>query len=414
MLTPAKLFLKRLNAHRKFQWSVLRLVVDWIIALYFIVPVLVILGFNYHSWWVKAPVWITHVPYTLVVIVLYRVATMGTVRLFVEEADQLFLLQHPKWIQRLKQLGMTYSLFFHLVISVGVTALLAPLLYNQYLLSLSQIVLLFLYIFVLRNLSAFLKVFITLRFVGWRYWLCTIGLQLVMSVVFGFTLLSKKAEPLIWSGEIVLFAILSYFLMKIRLYLKGTFSRDVEHENTQRMKFIALLLKGRVKFDKKRKKRRMKPFFFTHSNLIFKKRIPSNGLIEVYLKSFIRNGVQLRLYIQFLAVGMAFLALPFIPKTIKIILWLVLAIFFCNWLKTYFYEVLDSPFVQMFSWKESDRQISAQKGIFFVMLPGYSLLSLTIGLTSLTFIGTLQLLLFGGVVAYLMTSVVVMFTFRKQ
>lgn len=414
MLTPAKLFLKRLGAHRKFQWSVLRLIVDWIIALYFIVPALVILGFQYHSWWLTAPVWIKHVPYILVVLVLYRVATMGTVRLFVEEADQLFLLQHPKWIQRLKQWGLTYSLFFHLTISAAITALLAPLLYNYYLLTPGQIVLLFLYLFVFRNLSALLKVFVSLRYVGWRYWLCTLGLQLVMSVVFGFTLLSLRNEHFIWSGEIILFALFSCFFMKIRLQLKGTFSRDVEHEQTQRLKFIALLLKGRVRIAKKQKKQRMKPFFFTHSNLIFKQRTPVNGLIELYLKSFIRSGVQIKLYLQFLAIGMGFLALPFIPKTIKIILWLVLSIFFCNWLKTYWYEVLESPFVQMFSWKETDRQIAAQKGIFFVMLPGYSLLSLTIGLSSFSIVGTLQILLFGGLVVYLMTNMVVMLTFRKQ
>src|SRR5665647_3485735 len=83
MLTPAKLFFIRLAAHRKFQWSVFRLVVDWIIALYFIVPAFVVLGFQYHYWWLAAPAWIKNVPYILVVLVLYRVATMGTVRLFV-------------------------------------------------------------------------------------------------------------------------------------------------------------------------------------------------------------------------------------------------------------------------------------------------------------------------------------------
>ena len=158
----------------------------------------------------------------------------------------------------------------------------------------------------------------------------------------------------------------------------------------------------------------MKPFFFTNSNLIFKQRTPINGLIELYLKSFVRNGIQLKLYVQFVAVAVAILALPFLPITIKIIIWLVLSIFFSTWLKSYFYEVLDSPFVQMFSWKETDRQGAAQKGIFYVMLPGYSLLSLTVGLSSLSIIATLQLLLFGGVIVYMMTNIVVMLTFKKQ
>jgi ABC-2 type transport system permease protein len=412
MLTPDKLFLKRLAAHGKFQWSVFRLVVDWVIALYFVVPVLIIAGFQYHSWWSAAPVWIERIPYALVVLILYRVATMGTVRLFVEEADQLFLLQHPRWIPRLKQLGMAYSFLFHLTLSAAIIALLAPLLLVHYLLTPGQLVLLFVYLTVFRNLSAFLKHFLSLRYVGWRYWLGSIGLQLAMSAVFVSTLLLTKYELFIWGGEIILFAYFTYLSMQFRLRLKGTFSRDIEHEQTQRLKFIALLLIRNVK--KKPKKPRVKPLFFTNSSLIFKQRTSVNGLVELYLKSFVRSGIQLRLYLQFIGVGAGLLALPILPKTFKIILWLLLSAFFSNWLKTYWYEVSDSPFVQMFPWKDADRQNAAQKGILYVMLPGYSLLSLTLGLSSFSAVATLGLLFLGGFIAYMMTNIIVAWTFTKR
>jgi ABC-2 type transport system permease protein len=412
MLTPAKLFRKRLTAHGKFQWSVFRLVVDWIIALYFIIPALIFAGFQYHSWWTAAPVWIERIPYFIVVLLLYRVATMGTVRLFVEEADQLFLLQHPRWIPRLKQLGITYSFLFHLVISAAIVALLAPLLLVHYLLTPSQLWMLFVYMMVFRSMSAFLKHFLFLRYAGWRLWLGSVGLQLAMSAIFAFTLIYMKLELLIGCGEIIIFGFLIFLLMKYRLQLKGTFARDIEHEQTQRLKFVALLLIRNV--SKRPKKLRLKPIFFSNSNLIFKQRTSANGLIELYLKSFVRSGVQIRLYLQFLAVGTGLLALPILPKTFKIILWLLLSAFFCNWLKTYWYEVIDSPFVQMFSWKELDRQNAAQKGIFYVMLPGYSLLSLTLGLSSFSLVGTFGMILFGGVIVYMMSNIVVMLTFRKQ
>ncbi|WP_162463411.1 ABC transporter permease [Paenibacillus psychroresistens] len=412
MLTPAKLFLKRLAAHGAFQWSVLRLVVDWIIALYFIVPAFVILGFQYHSWWDHAPVWIEKIPYYIIVIILYRIATMGTVRLFVEEADQLFLLQHSKWIPRLKRLGMAYSFIFHLVFSAAIVALLAPLLVVHYLLTPGQLIMLFFYMVIFRNLSAFIKHFLSLRYSSWRYLLATIGLQLVMTTIFVYTVLTMKLELFLWSGEVLVFALLTYLSMKYRLHLKGTFARDVEHEQTQRLKFIALLLRRNV--TRKPKTQKVKPFFFSQSNLIFKQRNPVNGLVELYLKSFVRSGVQMRLYLQFLAVGMGLMALPILPKTIKIVLWLVLSIFFCNWLKVYWYEVLDSPFVQMFSWKDIDRQSAAQKGIFYAVLPGYSLIGLTLGITSLTWSGTLSILLFGGAIVYMMTNIIITMTFKKQ
>jgi hypothetical protein len=106
--------------------------------------------------------------------------------------------------------------------------------------------------------------------------------------------------------------------------------------------------------------------------------------------------------------------LPILPKSFKIILWLLFSAFFCNWLKAYWYEVIDSPFVQMFSWKDTDRQSAAQKGIFYVMLPGYSLLSLTLGLSSFSGVETLSILLIGGLIVYTMTNIIVMLTFKKQ
>jgi ABC-2 type transport system permease protein len=412
MLTPTQLFLKRLAAHGKFQWSVFRLVVDWIIALYFIVPALIFAGFQYHSWWSAAPVWIERVPYIIVVLVLYRVATMGTVRLFVEEADQLFLLQHPRWLPRLKQLGMAYSFLFHLMLSAAVIALLAPLLLVHYLLTPGQLVMLFLYISVFRSLSAFLKHFLSLRYIGWRFWLGSIGLQLAMSAVFVSTLLATKLVLFIWSGEILLFACFIYLSVKFRLHLKGTFSRDIEHEQTQRLKFVALLLKRNV--EKKPKKPRLKPLFFANSNLIFKQRTSVNGLIELYLKSFVRSGIQIKLYLQFIAVGTGLLAFPILPKMFKIVLWLLLAAFFCNWLKAYWFEVIDSPFVQMFSWKDTDRQSAAQKGILYVMLPGYSLLSLALGLSSFSGVESLGILFLGIFIVYTMSNIIVTLTFTKR
>jgi ABC-2 type transport system permease protein len=414
MLTPAKLFLKRLAAHGAFQWNVFRLVVDWIIALYFIVPALVFAGFQYHSWWSASPVWIEHVPFIIVVLALYGVATMGTVRLFVEEADQLFLLQYPRWMQLLKQLGMAYSFLFHMLISTAAIALLAPLLLVHYVLTPNQLVLLFLFLLAFRSFSAFMKHFLSLRYAGWRLWLGTIGLQLVMVGVFISTLLYMKDQPVVWCAEIVLLAALSFLSMRYRLQLKGTFLQDIEHEQTQRLKFIALLLRRNV--GRKPKKSRLKPWFYSSSSLIFKHRTPANGLVELYLKSFVRSGIQLRLYIQFIAVGAGILAIPMLPKPIKIILWLLLSIFFCNWLKSYWIEVLESPFVQMFSWENSDRQGAASKGIFYVMLPGYMLLSLALGLSSFTWVGTLQILLFGGVVAYMVTNIMITisYAFRKQ
>ncbi|WP_428908320.1 hypothetical protein [Niallia sp. Krafla_26] len=50
----------------KYQISIFKTIVDWIVMLYIILPAILIFIFNYLSWWNEIPVWIANIPLFLV------------------------------------------------------------------------------------------------------------------------------------------------------------------------------------------------------------------------------------------------------------------------------------------------------------------------------------------------------------
>ncbi|WP_274363059.1 ABC transporter permease [Paenibacillus thermotolerans] len=84
------LFRNRLREAWSFQWRSIRMAVDWVIAIYFIVPAAVLFAVQYSSWWAGAPNWIGGVPVAAAALLLYVVAASGQIRLFVRQAASSF------------------------------------------------------------------------------------------------------------------------------------------------------------------------------------------------------------------------------------------------------------------------------------------------------------------------------------
>lgn len=92
--------------------------VDWTVALYFIVPAVGFSIYFYLSLWRETPTWPALIPAWAWLALLYVITGLGGIRQFVEEADVLFLLQKPDWIQRLRRFGLIYSV----ILKVGAAA----------------------------------------------------------------------------------------------------------------------------------------------------------------------------------------------------------------------------------------------------------------------------------------------------
>jgi len=422
VVTVQKLFYKRLADHYKYQYSVLRTAVDWTIALYIIVPFFIFIGYQYVSWWLHPPGWITYVPYAILCFLLFLFAATGTIRLFVEEGDQLFLIQRPKWMHGVMRLGMMYSLVVHFVLCLLVMLILAPILLMVYKLSVLQTALLGLWLWVMRSFGAWVKDLLSIRFMGWKYWpiLCGWFLAFYLFFLLGSIRLlgvsplagialsgrfqdvaagsSGHGSALLLGALIVLLGIGIYVLAKRRLLYKGTFFHDVEHEQKQRLRLTAFLLRGILRTETPLLRHKT-PLLFRNSKPLFKKRRTSaNVLAEVCIKSFFRRFTQVKMYAQLVAVGIA--AITLLSLWLKVAIWAAFALLFADWLKAYWKEVEAAAFVRMFTWKDWDRRIAASKAVFLIMLPGFLILSAAAGFSMMAWPGAVAAIPVGCLVAY--------------
>ncbi|MEM5818464.1 MAG: ABC transporter permease, partial [Desulfitobacterium hafniense] len=116
-----RLFRHRLFADWKFQYSIWKLVVDWIVALYIVIPGLALFLDTYVDWWQEPPSLFFALPLTILLPIVVVFCRSGTLRIFVEEADQLFLFQHRSWLKGL----VAYSIAFQILANLLITGLLA-------------------------------------------------------------------------------------------------------------------------------------------------------------------------------------------------------------------------------------------------------------------------------------------------
>jgi ABC-2 type transport system permease protein len=398
MLTVNQLFMRRLWSNWKFQYGVLRTVIDWVTALYFFIPATAIAVYHYYQWWSASPAWIADVPFGIVAFVLSIYASTGAVRLFILDADQLFLVQRSRYYRSLMKLGILYTFLMELLLSAAVIFMLAPLLLHRYDLSIAQLIMLYVFISCFRINISQISQRIFNRFSGWQYSSLWWGLVIVPAFLFTRYLDMLVSMPILLAFACMVSVTSAVSLANNRLKLRGTFFHDVEYEFKQRMKFAALLFRGLSV--KKQRIRRSHPFLFPNSNLLFRDRTPANGLVEMCVKSFFRSWAEFKVYIQFVLIGAVVLMLPFLPLWSKWVIWIALVFILIQRLKTFWSEVMSSDYVRMFAWKDADKLQASAKAIFLMVLPAVILIGLAFGLSSFSLLGALTIIPVGVIAAY--------------
>src|SRR5690554_3362237 len=130
-MTAAKLFLQRFLQNFRFQVKSWRLGIDWTVFVYLLIPAVIVAVAVYRSWWVETPTWMDDLSFTSFLFMFYVLAWMGSIRLFIEEADQLFLLQKRSVYLTLRLFGIGYSLVKSTVVVAFILAVFLPYLVKQ-------------------------------------------------------------------------------------------------------------------------------------------------------------------------------------------------------------------------------------------------------------------------------------------
>lgn len=389
MKSSFQLFTRRVRSDLFFQYKALRMAVDWVIAIYFVIPLIIVAGYQYYSWWVTQPSWFSWISMFMVGTVFYLFTWLGTIRYFVEEGDQLFLRQNQRWFQHLMHLGHRYSLVVQGITTLLLMLLFLPLLVQTYGYRAPQIISWWLITYLLKINLGLLRQLAALRMQGILLWLLRIvafaGLFFVYQKL--VAAVSQNAYY-IWAIQLLFLLVLAVFLSKLRLQEKGAFFADIARERDSRMRIVSLML-IRVT-ERNRRPKRKRPFLFKNSQRLFKGKGAGNGIADLLVKSFFRNGTQWKQTIQFAALISA--AMFILPGALKITIWIVAACLLVFWRKSFCKDELTAPFLNLFPIQDTAKHQALQLATPILVLPALMLISLCLGISFFTWWGPILMI----------------------
>ncbi|MCB8815388.1 ABC transporter permease [Desulfosporosinus shakirovi] len=398
MITVTRLFFQRITADWNYQYQVWRTGVDWIVALYIVIPFSAGFIYYYLSWWRAVPGWLDYIPLNALSAIIVIFAWSGTIRIFVEGADQLFLLQRKVWISRIIKYSLVYAVVYNLVVTLVLLTILVPLLLLHYGFSLLGVVWLTVLVFLLKNCLGLGKQLVELRFKGWAKRIVKLIIFLVTGVYVSQSVaLLLSFNGLFYLSILILLIILSKLLYK-RAKLKGIFFEDVAREETAKLRLAKYMLQNAGTYVKRPRFSRKRPLLFRSSNLLFKKRNPVNALVEMCLKYELRNEKDVEFYLKM--VGVSILAILVFPPDYGWLLWIVFSIMISNVVWLFWQEVIKDPFISLFPWLPESKIAAMSKAIFLMALPGQLILGVVVAAKTQSWFGALVMVPFIVLIGY--------------
>ncbi|MBN2907970.1 ABC transporter permease [Polycladomyces sp. WAk] len=332
-MSPQKWFFRRWWSDCRFQYQVWRTVIDWTVALYLIVPGLAILIDRYLSWWKEEPVWLRPLSPVFLVGMAFLLVWLGSLRLYVEPADQLFLLQRSEWMRRFLRTGLLFAWMKQALESLWIAVLLWPLLRYKMDLSFPAVAAWWMWIWqakacvtlVKRRLAVMERPFLK------RVW--TVLFFLAAGIGFVAVGYGGGDNPAVWFTVAVMLFGCWMFLVRMRIRQRGTWLQDIGYEQTQRMKWVSFILGKSGTLNRPSYWVKKKPWLFPRSGRIFRQRTAAHVLAEAIIKSFLRNGQQLIQYGQL--VGVCTAAIVASPFWLRWGLWLMFSLLLGFWVRSF-------------------------------------------------------------------------------
>jgi ABC-2 type transport system permease protein len=398
-----RLFARRVRSDWYYQYRVLRIAVDWIIAIYFVIPVMLIAGYQYWSWWQSPPVWFSWIPQLAVIIVFYLFAWLGTIRYFVEEGDQLFLRQNKRWFNHLMVLGWRYSLILQGMTALLLVAVFLPLLVKSFLFTAGQLIYLFILTYLFKVNLGLARQLLALHLYGIFLWLSRIVMFSGGFFLFQIPIARLSDMPIYSWIAMVILLVLLVILSIIRLRQKGAFFADVAREGESRMRIASMMLIGIVRKKRSSRPTRKHPLLFGRSQRLFKGTGAGTGLSDFLTKAFFRSSTQWKLTLQFVIICSG--AMFVVPGPIKFIIWIVTACLLAYWRKRFCKEELSAPFLKLFDIQDGAKHQALQTVMPVLVLPALLLISLCLGISLMTWWGPFIMLAAAVPLAYGTSSV---------
>lgn len=388
------LFMHRLTTWLREQWKVLRTAVDWIIALYFIVPAFIAAGIIYTSWWKQAPEWLTVIPFQWFVLALFIFTLMFKVRSFLEPADQVFLQQHPSALDIIRRLGLCYSMAIAAITTIGLFFILSPLLVRGYGMAMFHVILFAGYTYAWKLIVPLITETIYLRIKGWISYVWNSAVIIASACLFVFSsdlFLVRTSAALTdqMTGRLLhlLLPILlvtaggfvAYIAIRLRMGIKGILHYEIEKERRARMRLTAFLLaRAGIREERSLSKER-RPLLFRRSQRLIRRRDKEALLMESVIKSYIRSSDQWFFIFKF--TGLAFSAIHLTSGWVSLIVYSGLIFLLYQGIRSYCIYAVNMSYLDLFHWTKEERLLAMDRAILRLGLPVAVLLLVVLILT---------------------------------
>ncbi|MGG3888812.1 ABC transporter permease [Metabacillus fastidiosus] len=334
-MTGRQLFNKRLIEELKFQSGIIRSVVDWTIAVYIIIPALVAAVMIYKEAWQNISLyWHEDLRISFLLVLVFLFSLSGNFRTHIMEADLLYIIQREKLLYGLKLHAFIFSIMLTMLQVIILFICVLPILVKAYHLSLIEILFLYIAVFCFRLFLMTLKKILNRNVYKWT-------LFPLVSIIFILFILNLPYVIYGIGSVITIFSIV-YFHMKQLRKTNRWFLKELEIEDRERVRYIQLIMSFSTEVEKAPNRLRKTPFIFPKSKRIFSDDSPEIRLLELLLKSFLRNKASVFAYLQITMI--TFSAIIIVPILLKWIIFICSIFFIHYWLHHLYRKMLDSPF----------------------------------------------------------------------
>lgn len=366
MMTPRRLFMHRLKNEWRYHYEIWKTAVDWIIGLYLFVPLLIFLGYQYYSIWNGQASWLEVYPTAFTWYFFLYICLFGTVRLFVQEGDLLFIRQEKAWLRGLMRYGILYSFLVSIVLVSSLSIALFPVWYVYETVSFVQLALFIPFALLTRINAQFVRQLLSIHFKRWKLSFINIGFVAVLFLLFTIFLRSPSAVQFVIVLSLGFSGILLY---KMRLNMLWSFHIDCLREGQQRLKLATSFISASgYKVEKKFRKNKEPFILFSNSAHIFNNRNNSNIMTEIIIKFVVRNKTKLFVLLQlFACFTVAIVLTPFWLKWVVLIFSLFSVI---HYVRSSWGELKDHLFLKLYpASNHEETALAIKRSLVFMTVP---------------------------------------------
>jgi len=375
--TLRSLFISRVGRHWAGQYRVWRSALDWTVWLYILIPGLLFAVGTYRSWWQYPPEWLVGLPDPLAAFPPLIAALSGGLRVFAEDADVLFLRQRQAWRKGLVGLGIAYSCLVHHVVIAALFGFMTIWLVHMIGITIAQMLWWAAFTAACRTGYAIVKHLIGARWNGWRKYavLCLAGAIAAAAYLAPtqYFLSSRHTAILQIAAAIAWVALAGAAVGKLRA--RGTFRHDVLMERKAQLAGTDFLLSQSI--ERKPRVQLRRPLLFRQSGRLFRRGDAGTVLAEMRIKSFLRKGANIRLWLSFISVSSTAVLLS--PAWLSLPVALALPGIAAVWLHEQWKDWFAEPFLAQFPWEPSAARAGSSVSGLWLLVPNAAWLAALAG-----------------------------------